>query len=77
MSIRLDLDHLGAPERPPEPPPEPRVCPCGAPISPRILALRPSAARCSSCVLKALARDAEDGPGAHDGAIERALQEST
>lgn len=56
--------------------PEPRACPCGAPISQRILALRPSAARCSACALKALARDAEDGPGAHDEAIERTLQES-
>lgn len=65
---RRDLDHLGATE--------PRVCPCGAPISPQILALRPTAARCSSCALLALLSDAEDGPGAHDGALDRVLEET-
>lgn len=40
--------------------PEPRLCSCGATISPRILALRPSAARCSRCALGAIHRDLEE-----------------
>lgn len=54
----------------------PRACSCGAPISPRILALRSTATRCSWCALKALSRDAEDGLGPHDAAIGRALKET-